>query len=94
MEITNKQLVAYAKGNVSDSERKAVRQYLIDNPDEMESVMMMMDEDYDIQLEDNKRRNSSQSFSRELDALLDEIELEETTPVNILPIMFRITKKN
>ena len=89
MEITNKQLVAYAKGNVSDSERKAVRQYLIDNPDEMESVMMMMDEDYDIQLEDNKRRNSSQSFSRELDALLDEIELEETTPVNILPVMSR-----
>lgn len=52
MEITIELLAAYAAGNVSESERNAVRQYLAENPDEMESVMMMMDEDYDIDLED------------------------------------------
>lgn len=52
MEITNELLAAYAEGNVSDSERNAVRQYLAENPHELESVMMMMDEDYDLDLED------------------------------------------
>jgi hypothetical protein len=52
MEITNELLAAYAEGNVSDSERNAVRQYLADNPDQLETVMMMMDEDYDLDLED------------------------------------------
>lgn len=52
MEITNELLAAYAEGNVSDSERNAVRQYLADHPDQLETVMMMMDEDYDIDLED------------------------------------------
>ena len=91
MDITNELLAAYAAGNVSDSERNVVRQYLADHPEELESVMIMMDEDFDIQLEDIGDRASSRSFDEELDALLDEIEAEEpdesTPSVNILPLM-------
>lgn len=90
MDITNELLAAYAEGNVSESERQAVRQYLTVHPEELESLMIMMDDDFDIQLED-KDRASSRSFDEELDALLDEIdaeELDESTPsVNILPLM-------
>lgn len=95
MEITNELLAAYAEGNVSELERESVRQYLIDNPDELESVLIMMDEDYDIQLDNHYKNNPSYSFSHELDALLDEIDSEnqeeETTAhtVSILPIMSR-----
>lgn len=52
MEITNELLAAYAEGNVSESERDAVRQYLVDNPDELETIMIMMDDDYEICLND------------------------------------------
>ena len=52
MEITNELLAAYAEGNVSESERNAVRQYLTDNPDELETLMIMMDEDYELEIED------------------------------------------
>ena len=52
MEITIELLAAYAAGNVSESERNAVRQYLTEHPDEMETVMMMMDEDYDLNAAD------------------------------------------
>lgn len=90
MDITNELLAAYAAGNVSDSERNAVRQYLADHPDELESVMIMMDEDFDIQLEDHDKE-SSRSFEEELDALLDEIEAEEpdvnTPSISVLPLM-------
>lgn len=88
MEITNELLAAYAEGNVSESERKAVRQYLIDNPEELESVLIMMDEDFDIQLDDMP----SSIFDKELDSLLDEIDSEDTentSSVSILPIMSR-----
>ena len=90
MNITNELLAAYAAGNVSDSERNVVRQYLAGHPEELESVMVMMDEDFDIQLEDHDRE-SSHSFDEELDALLDEIESEEpdvnTPSISILPLM-------
>ena len=90
MEITSELLAAYAEGNVSESERNAVRQYLADHPDQLESVAIMMDEDFDIQLEESDK-TSSRSFDEELDALLDEIESEEpetgTPSVSILPLM-------
>lgn len=54
MEITSELLAAYVEGNVSESERNAVRQYLTEYPDQLESVMIMMDEDFNIQLEDKK----------------------------------------
>lgn len=49
MEITNELLAAYAEGNVSVEERDAVRKYLAENPSELESIMLMMDEDYEIE---------------------------------------------
>lgn len=52
MEVSNELLAAYAEGNVSDAERDLVRKYLTDNPDELETVMMMMDQDFDLDLED------------------------------------------
>ena len=61
MEITSELLAAYAEGNVSESERNAVRQYLADHPDQLESVAIMMDEDFDIQLEESDKA-SSRSF--------------------------------
>ena len=53
MKITDELLAAYADGNVSEPERQAVRQYLTDNPSELETVMMMMDEDYDLDIRDD-----------------------------------------
>lgn len=90
MEIAKELLAAYAAGTVTEPERKAVRQYLIDNPDKLESVMMMMDTDYDVQLSGN-RAALSKTFNDELDLLLDDIESEETetntSSMSILPIM-------
>lgn len=52
MIISNELLAAYAEGKVSTEERDAVRQYLADNPQELESVMMMMDEDYELEIDE------------------------------------------
>lgn len=52
MNISNELLAAYAAGNVTNDERNAVRQYLAEHPQELESVMMMMDEDYELELYD------------------------------------------
>ena len=91
MEITSELLAAYAEGNVSESERNAVRQYLTEHPGQLESVMIMMDDDFDIQLEDKNSSGTTSSFDEELDALLDEIEAEEPNTdmpsVSILPLM-------
>lgn len=88
MDITNELLAAYAAGNVSASERQVVRQYLVDHPEELESVIVMMDDDFDIQLENVV---PSCSFNEGLDTLLDEVEaeeLDESVPsVSILPLM-------
>ena len=51
MEITNELLAAYAEGNVTPEERKAVREYLTEHPSQLESVMMMMDDDYGMEVE-------------------------------------------
>ena len=45
-------LAAYAEGKVSGAERDAIRKYLVDNPSELQSVVMMMDEDYDLDVDD------------------------------------------
>ena len=52
MKVSNELLAAYAEGKVSDQERKAIRQYLSDNPNEMETVLMMMDDDFGLELDD------------------------------------------
>lgn len=63
MEITNELLAAYAEGNVSDQERKAVRQYLAENPNEMETVLMMMDDDYGLELDDEVLDETAEEIS-------------------------------
>lgn len=55
MEITNELLAAYAEGNVTPEERKAVREYLTEHPSLLESVMMMMDEDYEIDMKPSQK---------------------------------------
>ena len=91
MEITSELLAAYAQGNVSESERLAVREYLTEHPEQLETMAIMMDEDFDIQLEDLDYNVPSRSFDEELDALLDERDSEEpntcTPTTSILPLM-------
>ena len=99
MEITNELLASYAEGNVSDSERNEVRQYLIDNPKELETVMMMMDEDYDIQLEETESLGNIRSFDFELDRLLEDVEspvlsLSNSYSRSILPMMSMAAQNN
>ncbi len=60
MIISNELLAAYAVGAVTKEERNHVRQYLAENSYELESVMMMMDDDYELML-DKDFDNSSQS---------------------------------
>lgn len=59
MEITDNLLAAYAEGNVSPTERQAVRQFLADTPSELETMMIMMDEDYDIQRDDSAEQREA-----------------------------------
>lgn len=61
MEITDELLAAYAEGNVSDAERSAIRDYLMKNPDELESVMMMMDEDFELEPIDEPMEDESKT---------------------------------
>lgn len=68
-EITDSLLAAYVEGNVTQTERDAVRRYLSDHPDELESIAIMMDEDYDLDLsngteiEDMSTPNVDNSFA-------------------------------
>lgn len=90
MKITDELLAAYAAGNVTETERNAVRQYLADNPSELETVMMMMDEDYELDLKKHSPPDNK-SFSQRLGDLLDEICTidSDTRPssLGILPVM-------
>lgn len=79
MNITNELLAAYAEGNVSAEERLAVRQYLTENPQEWDSMLMMMDEDYDITLDDE---NVASPNTAELDNNLSGLLEELTSPAD------------
>lgn len=87
MNITNELLAAYAEGNVSQEERLAVRQYLTENPQEWDSMLMMMDEDYDLTLDDNVQ--PSEPIDVYLGELLSEIDNRESSKsqFRILPAM-------
>ena len=54
MKITNELLAAYAEGKVSQEEREAVRQYLVEHPEKLRTVMIMMDKYYDMDVEDSE----------------------------------------
>lgn len=71
MEITNELLAAYAEGNVTPEERKAVREFLTEHPDLLESVAMMMDEDYGMEAKPSRRKGISfkgSMFNRAIEA--------------------------
>lgn len=68
MKINNELLAAYAEGNVSQEERKTVRQYLMENPQELESVAMMMDEDYDLEVEEDSDKLDDDTSGNSFDA--------------------------
>lgn len=63
MKISNELLAAYAEGNVSTEERNVVRQYLAEYPQELESVMMMMDEDYELEVDDIEEYNDCRTLT-------------------------------
>ena len=99
MEITNQLLAAYAEGNVTEAERNAVRQYLTEHPEELESVMIMMDRDYDIQLRERHHSDHSRGFDLELDDLLNEIDFGDSdsikpTSANVIPILSKAAQNN
>lgn len=58
MTISDEQLAAYAECKVSGAERDAIRKYLADNPSELQSVVMMIDEDYELDVE----KGTNESF--------------------------------
>ncbi len=90
MNITNELLAAYAEGNVSNEERLAVRQYLTENPQEWDSMLMMMDEDYDITLDDEDIASlNTAKLDHNLSDLLTELDSQELTDSDfrILPAM-------
>lgn len=88
MNITNELLAAYAEGNVSQEERKCVRQYLTENPQEWDTMLTMMDDDYELTLDDDVRMPSADTDSR-LGELLSEMGSEEPSmcEFRVLPAM-------
>ena len=90
MNITNELLAAYAEGNVSNEERLAVRQYLTENPQEWDSMLMMMDDDYDITLDDEDIASlNTAELDHNLTNLLGELDGKESNEAQfrILPAM-------
>lgn len=90
MNITNELLAAYAEGNVTQEERLAIREYLTENPEEWESMLMMIDEDYDIALDnDDVISFNTTKLDNNLAELLVELDNEESTNADfrILPVM-------
>ena len=52
MKINDEILAAYTEGKLSPKERKSVFEHLVEHPLEMEAMMVMMDEDYDLSLDE------------------------------------------
>lgn len=83
MEITNKLLAAYAKGNVSEEERLAVRHHLAKNPADMQTVFEMMDVYQDLEdmvcheekhIIDSPGHANYETFRRNLSKLTKEVK--------------------
>lgn len=87
MEITNNLLAAYAEGNVSMEEREAVRKYLKEHPEELESIMVMMDRDYELGADLPAPEGAS--FGPLLSEMLEEVRkaepMDEESP-DVLPM--------
>lgn len=87
MEITDNLLAAYAEGNVSEEERMAVREYLAENPDQLETVLLMMDKDYDLGYD--LPVPDSGSFDSLLSGMLEEVtaDVPNSPTADFLPMM-------
>lgn len=96
MIISNELLAAYAAGNVTNDERDAVRQYLVDNPQEWETIVMMMDDDYDIVLDNGEIPPLTSEFlDHRLETLYEEvISSEQLTSCKILPATAMAAQNN
>lgn len=90
-------LAAFAKGNATNEEKSMVRQYLMNHPEEMESVLIMMDENIDLEPDGSIDEEPPYTNMMEnLDNLMEELGKSEeievgakiTKPVTsaILPI--------
>lgn len=75
MTITSELLAAYVEGNVSPEEREAVRQYLTENPDMMDSVLFAM--------EDDKESKADGIYLNNLNDMLDEIDKEHNASLSL-----------
>lgn len=88
MKISNELLAAYAEGNITQKEREFVRQYLMEHPDALETVMIAMDDDYDLSLDNESRSIRNGDFQDNLKSLLNEVTESEPICTNdrILPL--------
>lgn len=75
MTITSELLAAYVEGNVSPEEREAVRQYLTENPDMMDSVLFAM--------EDDEESKADGIYLNNLNDMLDEIDKEHIAALSL-----------
>ena len=78
MIIDNELLAAYAEGNVTQEEREAVRQYLVENPEMMEAVLFAMDDSNTYP--EVSKENFEGKYTENLDAMLDNIDAESANP--------------
>lgn len=70
MNITSELLAAYAQDNVSQEERELVRKYLAENPEQMEMIMMLADDGYDI----DEDTIVTDEYLTNLDSMLNDID--------------------
>lgn len=70
MKITDQLLAAYAEGKVSKAERDAVRQYLAEHPEKMETVMLVMDKDSELGLVKGGKNGDNATLSDSFGSLV------------------------
>lgn len=86
MNISSELLAEYAEGNVTQQERDTVRQYLMEHPEDLGTVMMAMDEDYELAPDGESADSSVYDFQENLSNLMDDVYGKNNTCSKILPI--------
>lgn len=87
MNISNELLAAYAEGNVTQEERNLVRQYLMEHPEALDTVLIAMDDDYDLSLEKELENCQTKTYDDNLMSLLKDVrEGKQDCNLKILPI--------
>lgn len=59
MEVTSELLAAYVENRVTEEERIEIRKYLTEHPEEIESLLLMIDEDSEIMMDDESAPGKS-----------------------------------